>query len=614
MKIRNGKYNNYGKNMREDLKLICSLATWRTLRKQEKTQYDVIAIFCENIIKKRYETVSFKTEELQNEIQNTYALEIPNSVLDEVILKKLHNISRNNEGQYQLNQKVKITTNMATLMEKYQEQYEHFSNDLLEFMKARIKDKESSQNILELFNKYLLYNNINKIKDKEVFPYFADFLLYHGQQYSELLQTIREGFILYEGLAYHIEKPKATQKLILFLDTEILFSAMGYNTSLYKKKFDEFYKLVCQYDEHRLLMPLRYNHIIKEEVRNFFYAAKEIKKNRNANYRPTAAMQYLMENFQNVNEIESEESHFFYKLKKDFKIEQYKDEYENLLNKHKEFNLENMQLIENIKKEMGENFNIKDEEELNRNIQMLNFINLVRQCYPKNFFEAKAFLISNTNSINALAWHNDIMETKSIPLSNKLDFMTARLWEFVETSLGTVKELESLNPIFNIQITLKEILYDDLNKQYDRAQQNFKENSDNDMFAQEILDIQEKMKLEPNIENIKNFEMIFSSDEVEEKRKLQAIEIEESYKEGMDFGREQGRKEAEREFRRKQKRDNYSKRLKAYKQKQCKKNVTNLPKILIIFVKKHKKILSVIFGIITFVSSLITIWLFFNAN
>lgn len=543
------------------------MATWRTLREQQKTQNNVIAIFCQHVIGQKYATLPFSVEELQQELQKVYGFELPNSVIDEVLSKTLSNILNKKENKYKLTKEIKNTIDLSVSIANYEKQYQIFLNDLLNFLKLKPINKNPNE-ALDLFNEYLLRENTDKALDKEIFVHFGNFLLQNERKYKELLQTVKEGCILYDGLTYNVCKTKNFNKLILFLDTEIIFSARGYNGELHKKKFDEFYRLVCKYDENRLLMPLYYDESIETEIEQFFYRAKQIKKQKNANYKPTAAMLYLMENFQDVSEIDTEQSNLFYELKRDFKIQKYGDnriskeekKYEELLNEYKDFNLEDLEILNNIRQEIKNTdyFNYEHiDNEIEASIKVLNFINLIRHSYPTRFFEAKAFLITNTALTNTIAWHKDIMEGKNIPLSTKLDFITARLWELLESSLGN--KLETLSPIFKIQVLLKEILCDKLDKQYIKAQQDYKKDKDENKFIYEIVDILDKSKLEPSIENMPIYEIILSN-KIDEKRKIMNIELDKTYKLGIEKGEEQERERKNRELKRKEKRDNYKKR------------------------------------------------------
>lgn len=603
------------------------MATWRTLRKQEKTQNDVIVAFCQDIIKQKYATIPFNTEELQKELQDTYGFYLPNSVIEEILSKEMSTTLSKNASKYSLVGKMENNDNLNISIIEYEKQYKDFSNNLLAFIKSKLKDR-NLQDILNLFNEYLLHENVDKAKDKEIFVLFADFLLHNKQKYENLLQTIKEGVILYEGLTYNVCKTKLVNKLILFLDTEIIFSAMGYNGELYKKKFDEFYNLVCKYDKNRLLMILYYDESVKLEINQFFYSAKEIKKRRTANYKPTAAMLYLMENFQDEGEIESEQSKLFYVLEKDFKILEYgsnrqsreEKKYEEMLSEYKDFNLESRQILENIKQEIREKYkiieNVNDEyvdNEIQKSIRALNLINLMRHSYPKRFFESKVFLITNTTLTNTIAWHKDIMDGKNIPLSTKLDFITARLWELLESSLGN--KLETLNPIFRIQILLKEIMCDELDKQYIKTNRDYEMDNDEGRFRREIIDIHEKFKLEPNVDNIGDWRAILSVEKIDEERKIINIEKDKQHKLGIEQGKEIGIKEGIelgikqereriiRETKRKEKIKNYKKRYIKCNLFITKRKIKNLYNIIV-----NSKSIKFIFGLIGVIGSCIAIY------
>lgn len=296
--------------MREDLKLICSLATWRTLRETGKTRYDVIATFCKNIIACHYSTISFTIQDISKKIETEYGFsKIPNFILIQILSQNLDEYLKKEDDKFYLKKSINTDKTIRDTVERYEKKYTEFCQNLKDFLDK--KNYKYPSNFLDIFNYYLLDEEIDKQKNKEIFTHFASFLLKNKEYYHDLLQTIKEGVILYEGLRYEIKKMKNNNKIILLLDTEILFHAMGYNGEMYKEKFDDFYKLVCKYDENRLLMPLFYSEMVEDEIKRFFNKAKQIKKKNTANYKPTAAMVYLMKKCKDVGEIESEESHFF---------------------------------------------------------------------------------------------------------------------------------------------------------------------------------------------------------------------------------------------------------------------------------------------------------------
>lgn len=50
--------------------LICSLATWRSLRKQNKTQNDVLEVFCKDIVCQYFTHFSFSSKDIAQELKD----------------------------------------------------------------------------------------------------------------------------------------------------------------------------------------------------------------------------------------------------------------------------------------------------------------------------------------------------------------------------------------------------------------------------------------------------------------------------------------------------------------------------------------------------------------
>lgn len=574
--------------------LICSLATWRSLRKQNKTQNDVLEIFCKNILNESFLHIPFDSKDLAQKLKENYGFEILTSRIEEVLSTNLKSFIKENKQihKYECIKPLEANKQVLEEIQKYKKEYECFYEDLKSFMQNKGEAYEEDKT-LQSFNMFLInekYESQN-FNNGKLLSYFVEFLLQSRSKYNELLRTIKEGAILIEGLKYEIKNTKHKNKITFFLDTEILFHAMNYNGEFYKQRFDDFYSLVCKYDSDRLLIDLVYNEFVEEEIKDFFAAAANIKEKGIISTRPNVAMQYLLDNFNDRTALESEETRFFHRLKKDFKINKDKFQYEELLRNNQDFNIEDKKILEKIAQD--EKFkNLKNEsikEKIEMSIKMLSYISMTRKGSPKAFFDSKAMLISDTNLTNYIAWNKDIMEDKTIPLSNSLNFVTNRLWEFVETSFGESIEVSTQAPLFYIQIALKEILGNTLSEQYEKAREDFKKDNDKIRFEQEIIDIQGKGKLDVSkVEDLETIGIILDNDNIREIKKLHELNNEKAKKEGIEIGRKQGLMEAERNLKRQQKKQNYPKRLKAYNKRQCKKKLKISVKKLFNFIKNNK--------------------------
>lgn len=167
----------------------------------------------------------------------------------------------------------------------------------------------------------------------------------------------------------------------------------------------------------------------------------------------------------------------------------------------------------------------KNEENVDFSLKSLSFVNMIRKDTPSYLFSSKALLISDTGLTNQIAWCEEIMEGKQIPLSNTLVFFATKLWEFLEVNLGEKVELDIFDPIFNLHFLFKKSLDQDILAQYERAQQDYKKNQDHQMLIHEIADIREKMKVISECNNFEELKETVTFLEIESAKKWRNIEL-----------------------------------------------------------------------------------------
>lgn len=587
----------------DDIRLICSLATWRSLRQGKKTQFDVLDAFCGNIIAEHYSTTHFEIRDIADKMVEAYGLKVPDAIIKYLLDNNFKDyLHRTKDGKYGTSKNIAKSQSIIETMGNYDHQCKLFEKDFQEFLKKNKKNKNISQDFMQILSNYLLRDEANK----EDVIYLCQFLHKNEAQYKDLLQIIKEGVILYEGLNYRIETKKTKEKIMLFLDTEILFHALGYNGDSYKQNFDDFYKLVCRYDSSHLLMPLYYTEMVKEEISSMFEFARKVKEKNNADYKPTSVMSYLMTNCKDKTDIDSEETRFFHRLEKEFHIKLYNESYDDLLGEFSQYNIESKEALDTIKQEYSrkfENANKDIDKEVDEALKALNYINMIRRCNPKDLFKSKALLLTDTGIINRIAWNKEVMDEKTIPLSNPLNFFIQRLWEFLEVSLGEIIKLKSNNPIFNLQIAFKKILYEDISKQYERAKADFKKNRDKELYSKEIVDIHDKLELDLDKDfGIEQFECLLTDDDLKEQRKFYDMEKEQIRKKAIEEGKKLGAEQAKKDIAK----NKFSNRIKV-KIKRCIKKIKYLCKWLyrLIIDKKKDIIVGVIVAILGYLVSVI---------
>ena len=157
---------------------------------------------------------------------------------------------------------------------------------------ADLKNK-TINNALILFVEKNHFNNLDKNKlseeliafvldeegDSQYQQVIGEFVLENenNDQITSAISTIREGSILYSGLAFNIsEFGSLKQPLTLFLDTEIIFDIVGLNGVLYKTLADEFLKLVSIANKGERIITLKYFSKVEEDIEQYFSRAESI--------------------------------------------------------------------------------------------------------------------------------------------------------------------------------------------------------------------------------------------------------------------------------------------------------------------------------------------------
>lgn len=128
------------------------------------------------------------------------------------------------------------------------------------------------------------------------------------------IEEVREGSILYSGLAYNIsELGSITNELTLFLDTEVLFNIAGYNGDLYKRMADDFLAQIHAANAKHRIIHLKYFEEVKHEIEGFFISAENIVRG-HWEFTPSTAMKAILNGCKTVSDIVDKEADFFHKL------------------------------------------------------------------------------------------------------------------------------------------------------------------------------------------------------------------------------------------------------------------------------------------------------------
>ena len=218
--------------------------------------------------------------------------------------------------------------------------------------------------IFENFNQFLFENGTSDSYSNHISSYIIK--NEKDIDFVNNLNEIREGLILYHGIRYTADINELgtwKNKMVIYLNTEYLFSALEYNGILFKEIFDDFYNLVCEInapDENKI--SLKYFPETMEEIENFFASAESILKGEKKLLPWKTAMKKIVDSCKYPSDVVALKVDFYAKLE-NLGIEIQEFDYD--LNEYAEYNVVDESVIERLKAISKEKKKRFDEESCN---------------------------------------------------------------------------------------------------------------------------------------------------------------------------------------------------------------------------------------------------------
>ncbi len=232
------------------LEAISVLASYATLRsvfesKQYQNIYQLLAEFVKYVViseKKR----AFTASEMKNMLKDAFGFDLPEAVVRSTL--KGASFTRSESGQfvvsdleYQQDEQFENNRIVAEKEERY------LADCFLEYAKNTKPELSlDSEAIMHELMTYLLEPN-HEGDHSEYRELISKFILSSedNERIQSNLNSIREGCVLYLGLNNNIaEVGRITNRITLYLATEILFSLSGYNGVICKDLAVDFVNLV----------------------------------------------------------------------------------------------------------------------------------------------------------------------------------------------------------------------------------------------------------------------------------------------------------------------------------------------------------------------------------
>lgn len=429
-------------------KLFASVALFRNLYDNNRDIYDVIAEFVKTSItikKKR----SFSSTEIRLLLQDLFEFNLPDAVIKSVLRDKLIKSGH-----------IKFDSSSGIYLADYSET--DFSNSVEE----EIATQEEQQNIIiqELYTYGVIHlqRELTTWDKEEIFRTFREYIVDNAtnEKYSylissfiisrerdslfkETLNAIKEGLIIYEGIRFSsvdIKSKSWNSNLTVYLSTEHLFNAAGFNGELYKNIFDDFFNLVAEINRNsqsknqQKKISLKFFPEDKTEVDSFFYVAELIVQNKATLDPSKTAMTTIVNGCKSKSEVLEKKARFI----RDLEIRGITEEKDIDILDYPRYNVVDTQLMQLIEKQSKENKKEFDAEEVERFLNIFTKINILRKGRSSVGFENVGYIFMSGKSVCHFLAHNIKVKfgEKDVPFSTDIDYITNKLWFKLKKGLG----------------------------------------------------------------------------------------------------------------------------------------------------------------------------------
>ena len=450
----------------DSISILASFATLKTLsdEKRYNSAYQLLSEFIHYVIYTQ-NLYSFSAVEMKNWLYNTFGFEIPEAVV-KTATKTLSYLTKDN-GIYTVQQdKIVSDKTLETAREEELEKNSFVIKALKEFIvekhpEATINEEQLTRDLVAF-----LVDGDSKSSGRYI-DLISEFIIKKEKDclLQECLNKIREGSILYLGITYNINETGSFKKnLTLYLDTEILFSLVGYNGEIYKTLAQDFFTQVRSANLNGEKIKLTYFPEVEREIEDYFKTATSIVEGK-TQVENKSAMKTIINGCETSADVDVKKADFYYSLSYTFGI--HGDKKDNYYNEEDEpFNLERMEYTDP-----------KDQESW----KFISHINKLRknQVYLDNT-EAEYLFITNTyNTIKTSREYTDkLKEERGLEYvcdyAVNLDRITNIIWYKLGNGFGKKDYPSNVSVILNARIAIAASIAHNVERVYAEAKEQFK--------------------------------------------------------------------------------------------------------------------------------------------
>ena len=338
--------------MENNRRRIASLALFRNLYNEGRS--DVMTILCEfvkNIVYNK-QLRGFTPTQIKNELQNEYDFYLPEYVVESVLRK----FCRKERSMYY--QKIESSSQKVNEQEinNIEKSHETINSKLISYIEektSRVLSDKEKETLFQSFCSFIIEES-----DVEYSNYISTFIIetQDDAKLSNLLRTIKEGVVLYTGIQYNDtvnEIGSWQDDFTIFVEQEILFHLAGYNGTLYRQLFFDFFELVKEINQkaHKHLVKIKYFSPVKNEIEKFFNIAERIVDGKETLDCSNIAMTTIVQGCEHKSDVLEKKVNFFDHLKQCAITEENENLY---LNDNHQFNIFHSDNLVKLSEELPE--------------------------------------------------------------------------------------------------------------------------------------------------------------------------------------------------------------------------------------------------------------------
>jgi len=487
--------------------LLASVALFSELYNNDtyKDVTDILAEFIKSIVVSNNKWAVTSTE-LNHLLKTQFEFDIPEGVVRTTLKTKLKHIVKSQGGNFIFDPVIKNGYDVinAAFISMRQRQMAIVDQlvQYVEVKEGKSLHQTRKEELIENFRRYLIGNTVNE-KDSQ---YISAFIISNQltPNFTDSLNLIKEGLILYQGIVYTAdlnEMGKWSSDITIVLSTEHLFNSVGFNGTLFRQIFDDFYGLVSEInsvskDKHNEgAIKLRYFEETKEEIDAFFQSAESIVKGTATLETSRPAMKAILNGCSRLSDVKVKKVKFEDELKakgillKEFKTSIY--QYHDLV-------IDGEATLEEIRKQTESSGRHFDEHLCRQLFSIFTKVNYMRGGLKETKIERIQSLFITGNSFALHLAHNPLIKTHDgIALARDIDYITSRFWFKLKKGFNNKTSLpKAFDVVTKAQIVISSQLNQAVFEHYQLLQKQLK---DGEISISTAKKLSVELRQKPNV-------------------------------------------------------------------------------------------------------------------